>query len=81
MYTQSKEIEQRLEKVIKLVRQGQYSAPALAAALGISRPTVSRCLKALRERGYVIRSVRDGAGWAYELAAEPDSTNRRKDAP
>ena len=53
-----------------LIRNGHYSAPALARSLGISQPTVSRCLTALRERGFSIRSIRDGNGWSYLVAAE-----------
>ena len=81
MYRRSQEIEQRLEELIELIRKGKHSAPAFATGLGISRPTVSRCLTALRQRGYVIRSVRNGADWACELAAEPDSTNQWKGGP
>ena len=39
---------------MRLVREGQQSTPTLAKALNISEPTVSRCLKALRSRGYAI---------------------------
>ena len=71
MYRRSKEIEQRLSSMIELIRRGKYGTPALAAELGISLPTVSRCLSALRQRGYVIRSVKEDEGWAYEIRSEP----------
>lgn len=71
MYRRSQEIEQRLSSLIELIRRGKYGTPALAAELGISLPTVSRCLSALRQRGYVIRAVKQNEGWAYEIRSEP----------
>jgi len=71
MYRRSQEIEKRLSSLIDLIRTGRYCTPALAAQLGISPPTVSRCLSALRQRGYVIRAVKEDEGWAYEIKSEP----------
>lgn len=71
MYRRSQEIEKRLSSLIRLIRTGKYCTPALAAELGISPPTVSRCLSALRQRGYVIRAVKEDEGWAYEIKSEP----------
>ncbi len=70
MYRRSIEIEKRLNDMVHLIRGGNYGTPNLAAALRISRPTVSRCLAALRERGYVIRSIRTSEGWIYEIASD-----------
>jgi biotin operon repressor len=67
LYNRSLEIERRLDDVLKLVREGQQSTPTLAKALNISEPTVSRCLRALRSRGYAIRAVKRGETWSYEL--------------
>lgn len=82
MYRRSQEIEKRLSSLVELIRSGKYCTPALAAQLGISPPTVSRCLSALRQRGYVIRAVKKNEGWAYEITREPRSTtmNERKRA-
>lgn len=66
-YQRSLEIEQRLEKALRLIRTGRYSTPKLAEELGVSIPTVSRNVTALRERGYDIRSERCGDGWRYFL--------------
>ena len=77
MYRQSQEIEKRLSYLVELIRTGKYCTPALAAELGISPPTVSRCLSALRQRGYVIRAVREDEGWAYEITREPRSRASR----
>lgn len=70
-YRRSQVIENRLRDLLKLIRSGGHSTPSLARQLGISQPTVSRCLTALRERGYAIRSVKDDHGWSYELVSEP----------
>ena len=71
MYTRSLEIEKRLTSVVELIRRGRYGTPGLAAQLRISEPTISRCLTALRERGYGIRAVREENGWVYEITREP----------
>jgi biotin operon repressor len=71
LYERSREIENRLNNVVALIRAGGHSTLTLATALGVSRPTVCRCVAALRERGYSIRAVKDASGWSYEIAAEP----------
>lgn len=70
-YQQARQIETRLEELVRLMRAGHHSTPTLARALGVSRPTVARCLSALRGRGYAIHSVRDEAGWGYQIISEP----------
>jgi hypothetical protein len=40
-------------------------------------PTIARCITALRERGYDIRSERHGDGWRYVLAGKCTSGNDR----
>jgi Mn-dependent DtxR family transcriptional regulator len=69
MYARSQRIEERLRTVVELVGEGRYSTSQLAAELGISVPTVSRCIGALRDRGYRIRAVHRLDGWAYTLAS------------
>jgi len=71
LYQRSMDIEQRLAAVLRLVRSGGYSTPMIAVELGISIPTVSRAVTALRERGHDIRSERKGDGWRYVLAQSP----------
>lgn len=66
-YEQSYVIEQRLQSVLCCVAQGAYSTPQIADELGVSIPTVSRCVQALRERGHVIRSEKHREGWRYVL--------------
>jgi biotin operon repressor len=67
IYQQSQEIESRLTMLLELIRNGEYSTPALATALNVSMPTISRCIYALRCRGHTITAVRDGARWRYKL--------------
>ena len=71
IYQRSYEIELRLESVLRLIRTGKFSTPMLAEQVGVSIPTVSRCVNALRERGYEIRSERHSEGWRYILPRKP----------
>lgn len=69
LYERSLTIERRLQDVLELVRSGRYSTPAIAAKLGVSVPTVSRDVTALRQRGHNIRSERYGESWRYVLGS------------
>jgi len=71
LYQRSLDIERRLQAVLRLIRSGTFSTPMIAERIGVSIPTVSRDLTALRERGYEIRSERKGEGWRFVLAPEP----------
>jgi biotin operon repressor len=73
LYQRSLEIERRLQAALDLIRSGRYSTPMLAKELGISIPTVSRHVTALRERGYDIRSERSADGWRFVLIGHHDS--------
>jgi biotin operon repressor len=82
-YQKSLEIEKRLETVLKLIRRGRFSTRGLAEEVGVSIPTISRCVQALRERGYEIRSDSGEGGWRYVLVSrggreEKDTTNERR---
>ena len=81
LYERSMQIEQRLETVLRLIRSGRYSTPKIAEELGISIPTVSRAVCALRERGFDIRAERHDDGWRYVLqnSADRKSDNRQPD--
>jgi biotin operon repressor len=78
LYQRSLEIERRLDEVLRLIRSGGYSTPMIAEELGVSIPTVSRDVTALRERGHDIQSHRRGDAWRYELVGEPPPAPRRK---
>jgi biotin operon repressor len=76
-YQRSFEIERRFDEMLELIELGKHSTPTLAAALGVSIPTVSRCLRALRERGYEIRTERGGSRWHYVIAHRPTQRHSR----
>ena len=67
LYQRSLDIENRLDSVLELIRHGGYSTPMLAEKLGVSIPTVSRGVTALRQRGHDIRSTRTDDGWSFVL--------------
>jgi biotin operon repressor len=67
LYQRSLGIEQRLKEVLRLIRKGRYSTPKIAEELGVSVPTISRDVTALRERGHDIRAERRADEWRYYL--------------
>ena len=75
LYQRSLDIENRLDSVLQLIRHGGYSTPRLAEKLGVSIPTVSRDVTALRQRGHDIRSTRTADGWSFVLGQKkpPDA--------
>jgi hypothetical protein len=66
-FERSVEIERRLDKVLRLIRTGRFSTPMLAEAAGVSIPTISRCVTALRARGRDIRVGKLPDGWRNVL--------------
>jgi predicted DNA-binding transcriptional regulator YafY len=76
-YQQSQKIEQRLQAVLSLIRTGRYSTTALAKEVGVSIPTISRIVAALRGRGYDIRAEHHQNNWRYVLAANPRTSKPR----
>ena len=80
VYQQSLEIERRLDRVLSLIRTGRYSTPMLADAIGVSIPTISRCVTALRARGHDIKATKHGNGWRYALAGESGTNQQREQA-
>jgi biotin operon repressor len=75
-FERSLEIERRLDEVLNLISTGRFSTPKLAEEIGVSIPTISRCVTALRDRGHDIRAERHDAGWHYVLALSPKAINR-----
>ncbi len=67
LYQRSQTIEHRLDLLLGLIRENKHSTPVLAEQLGVSIPTVSRCIRALRERGHPIKSKRTADGWSYSI--------------
>jgi biotin operon repressor len=69
-FERSLEIESRLDQILRLIRTGRYSTPKLAEEVGVSIPTISRCVTALRERGHDIRAEKHEGGWRYKIGDE-----------
>jgi biotin operon repressor len=67
LYERSRQIEERLDRVLHMIDTGEYSTPLMATELGVSIPTISRCVTALRERGNDIQAEKRGAAWHYVL--------------
>ena len=76
LYQRSFGIERRLEAVLRLIRAGGYSTPKIAEQLGVSIPTASRYVTALRQRGHDIRSERSLDGWHYVIIAKTEEAER-----
>jgi biotin operon repressor len=72
-YQLALEIHERIEEVLRLIKTGEYSTPALAEAVGVSIPTISRIVAALREQGHNIQSERTKRGWRYKLVSKKSS--------
>ena len=70
LYQRSIDIERRLATVLDLIRTGGYSTPRIAKAVGVSIPTVSRDVTALRQRGHNIRAEKWSDGWRYVLSGD-----------
>jgi predicted DNA-binding transcriptional regulator YafY len=71
-FERSLEIERRLDDVLRLISTGRFSTPMLAKEVGVSIPTISRCVTALRLRGHDIRAERHEDGWRYVLAGSQE---------
>ncbi len=69
-YQLALEIHERIEEVLRLIKTGEYSTPALAEAVGVSIPTISRIVAALREQGHDIQAERASKGWRYVLRSQ-----------
>jgi hypothetical protein len=76
-FERSLEIERRLDDVLRLIRTGRFSTPMLAEEVGVSIPTISRCVLALRERGHDIRAEKQESGWRYVLGRGRDTEKIR----
>ena len=66
-------INARHEKLLELIRAGDFSASDLAKELAVSEQTVYRDIDSLKGRGHQVRSVKTGPVWAYRLRAETKS--------
>ena len=74
-FERSLEIERRLDEVLRLIRTGRFSTPKLAEEVGVSIPTISRIVAALKERGHLIRAENQGKGWRYVLVGREQQSS------
>ena len=72
-------IERRLVAVLRLIETENYSTPMISETLGISIPTVSRHVSALRERGFDIRSHRRDGVWRFILVRKQANPSLPRD--
>ena len=79
LYERSLQIGQRLDKALRLIGTGAYSTPKMAEELGVSIPTVSRYVAALRGRGFDILAKKDGNSWRYVLNRNGNKERKSKD--
>ena len=77
-YQHSLEIHERIEEVLRLIKTGRYSTPALAEEVSVSIPTISRIVAALREQGHDIQAERTDSGWRYVLASKQAQRSEEK---
>jgi DeoR/GlpR family transcriptional regulator of sugar metabolism len=77
-YERSLAIAKRHDRLIELIRSGEYSSPTLAQELNVSEQTIYRDIDFLKKRGYYIRSEKHADGWAYHLLEEPATSSNGK---
>ena len=77
-YEKSLAIASRHDKLIELIRSGEFSSPDLAQKLDVSEQTIYRDIDFLKQRGYSIRSEKHADGWAYHLLAGPATVSNGK---
>lgn len=70
-YTRSLAIASRHDRLVELIRSGEFSSPDLALKLAVSEQTIYRDIDFLKQSGYSIQSEKHADGWAYHLLAEP----------
>ena len=77
-YERALAIACRHDKLIELIRSGEFSSPVLAEKLAVSEQTIYRDIEFLKEQGYAIKSVRLPRGWAYQMLSEPGTAQNTK---
>jgi len=79
-YERSLAIANRHDRLIELIRSGEFSSPELAEKLEVSEQTIYRDINFLKNSGFSIRSEKHADGWAYHLMAEPATTSTEKES-
>lgn len=73
-------IASRHDRLIELIRTGEFASPELARKLKVSEQTIYRDIDFLKQCGYSIQSEKHADGWAYHLLAEPATISSEKGA-
>jgi predicted DNA-binding transcriptional regulator YafY len=76
-YERTLAIAGRLEKLVEMIRTGEYGTPALAEKLGVSDQTIYRDILYLRQHGYKINATKHSSGWTYGIIADPETASTR----
>lgn len=79
-YGRALAIADRHDRLIELIRCGEFSSPELALKLDVSEQTIYRDVDFLKQRGYSIRSEKHSDGWAYHLLEDPATSFNEKGA-
>jgi len=66
-YERSRFIENRFKTTLSLIDNNRLNAEQLAIKLDVSRPTVTRIITELKQRGYPIKSVYKHGSWSYQI--------------
>jgi predicted DNA-binding transcriptional regulator YafY len=69
-----------LQTVLRRIEGGSDSTAELAAEIGVSVPTISRDVTALRQRGHAIRAEKLGPTWRFVLDPSPANQNESQSA-
>ncbi len=80
-YERALAIANRHQRLLALIRTGEYSSPRLAQELGVSEPTIYRDIEFLKDQGYAIRSKKGAHHWAYYLLDLPTEAAIAKRTP
>lgn len=77
-YEKSLAIQSRHDRLVELIRAGEFASPDLAQKLGVSEQTIYRDIEFLKQRGFFIRSEKHTDGWAYHLLAKAATDSSEK---
>jgi DeoR/GlpR family transcriptional regulator of sugar metabolism len=77
-YEKTLSIQNRHDRLLKLIRTGKFSSSDLSKKLDVSGQTIYRDIEFLKKQGHLIRSIKHAKGWSYHLVPEsgPVSTKR-----
>ncbi len=66
-YDQLLAIASRHERLLRMIRKGNFSSSGLATKVGVSEQTIYRDIEFLKKQGHKIKAIRISRSWAYRL--------------